>query len=266
MSVSDCYDPIMLAHQRDEMILERLRASGSVSAAELGALLRVSAPTVRRDLERLEHEGALQRVHGGAYLADDTATESAVEAAFGSVVDENALAKDAVAAQAASVVEDGQVVLLDIGTTTMRIAHHLRGRDVTVITSSLAVLDVLRHDTAVNLVLLGGAVRRNFQTLVGPFTEDNLADVTADLAILSCTGVRPDGTIVDDISREATIKRAMIRAADRIVLAAPASKFPGSGSLRISSLADIDILVTTSDAPRTTTDLIRQFGGELMEV
>ena len=155
-------------------------------------------------------------------------------------------------------------MLLDIGTTTMRVAHHLRGRDVTVITSSLAVLDVLRHDTAVNLVLLGGTVRRNFQTLVGALTEDNLAELVADVAVLSCTGIRPDGSIMDDISREATIKRAMIRAADTIVLAAPASKFPGSGSLRVTTLPDVHVLVTTGDAPTATTDLVSQAGGRVI--
>lgn len=254
----------MLAHQRDEMILDELRQNGTVSAADLASLLQVSAPTIRRDLDRLEHDGALQRVRGGAYLADVPAAESSAEQSFRAVVDDNAAAKDAVAATAAALVEDGQVVVLDIGTTTMRIAHHLRGRRVTVITSSLAVLDVLRHDVEVDLVLLGGAVRRNFQTLVGSFTEDNLADVVADLAFLSCTGVRSDGSVVDDISREVTVKRAITRAADRVVLAAPASKFPGTGALRITSLADVDVLVTTADAPAATTALVVQAGGLLL--
>lgn len=256
----------MLAHQRDEVILGELRQNGTVSAADLASLLRVSAPTIRRDLDRLEHGGALQRVRGGAYLADVPAAESSAEHAFQAVVDENAAAKDAVAAASAALVQDGQVVVLDIGTTTMRIAHHLQGRRVTVVTSSLAVLDVLRNDDAVDLVLLGGAVRRNFQTLVGPFTEDNLADVAADVAFLSCTGVRPDGAVVDDISREVMVKRAIIRAADRVVLAAPASKFPGTGSLRITGLADVDVLVTTEGAPAATTDLVVRAGGRLLAV
>lgn len=247
----------MLTHQRDEAILARLRETGPASGQELAALLGVSGSTVRRDLERLEELGALRRVHGGAYLP------AAGESPFSEVVDKDAAEKEAVAARAAGLVSDGQVVLLDIGTTTMRIAQHLRNRDITVIASSLAVLDVLRHDTNVNLVLLGGTVRRNFQTLVGPITEDALATVRADIAFLSCTGVRPDGAVVDDISQEASIKRALISASDKIVLATTRSKFPGTGSLRICHLAGVDVVVTNQGADEDTLAHCVRAGGQV---
>jgi len=249
----------MLAHERAEKIVERLRERGTVSAQELVRTLQVSAPTIRRDLERLESEGVLRRVHGGAFLAQAVA-DGTTEAPFAEVVSANAAGKDAVAAAAAELVSPGQVVLLDIGTTTMRVARQLRGRQVTVITSSLAVLDVLRNDECVDLVLLGGTVRRNFHSLVGPLTEDSLASVSADIAFLSCTGVRPDGSVVDDISQEATLKRAMVRSADRVVLTAPASKFPGTGSLRICPLGDLSDLITTAGADEVTLDRCRQAG------
>lgn len=244
----------MLPHERAEKIVERLRERGTVTAQELVRLLQVSAPTIRRDLERLEAGGMLHRVHGGAYLTeadalDETGSEKAgdlAEAPFAASAADNAAQKEAVAAQAAALVSPGQVVLLDIGTTTMRIARHLRGRHVTVITASLAVLDTLRDDETTDLVLLGGTLRRNYQSLVGPLTEDALGSVSADIAFLSCTGVRQDGTVVDDISREATLKRVITRSAARVVLAAPASKFPGTGSLRICKLDDLDDLVTNT--------------------
>lgn len=250
----------MLTHQRDETILARLRETGSASGQELAALLGVSGSTVRRDLERLEELGALRRVHGGAYVP----TEG--ESPFAEVVDRDGADKDAVAVRAAELVADGQVVLLDIGTTTMRIAQHLRNRDITVIASSLAVLDVLRHDTSVNLVLLGGTVRRNYQTLVGPLTEDALATVRADIAFLSCTGVRPDGSVVDDITQEASIKRALINASDTVVLATPSSKFPGTGSLRICHLGSVDVVVTNQGADEATLAHCRQAGGRVFLV
>lgn len=224
-------------------------------------MLRVSAPTIRRDLERLESEGVLRRVHGGAFLTGDGAEAAAeAEAPFADVVADHAAEKEAVAGVAAKLVQPGQVVLLDIGTTTMRIARHLRGRNVTVITGNLAVLDVLRHDEMCELVLLGGSVRRNYQSLVGPLTEDALASVSVDIAFLSCTGIRPDGSVVDDISQEATLKRAMTRSANRVVLAAPAAKFPGSGSLRICRVDDLDDLITTVGADSVALDHARQAG------
>jgi DeoR/GlpR family transcriptional regulator of sugar metabolism len=253
----------MLAHERAERIVERLRERGTVSAQELVRMLRVSAPTIRRDLERLESEGVLRRVHGGAFLTRTTRAETAeaeAEAPFEDMVGDHATEKNAVAAEAAKLVQPGHVVLLDIGTTTMRIARQLRGRSITVITGNLAVLDVLRHDEVCELVLLGGSVRRNYQSLVGPLTEDTLASVRADIAFLSCTGVRPDGSVVDDISQEATLKRAIARSANRVVLAAPAAKFPGSGSLRYCRLDDLDDLITTEGADEPTLDRARQAG------
>jgi DeoR/GlpR family transcriptional regulator of sugar metabolism len=253
----------MLAHERAERIVERLRERGTVSAQELVRILQVSAPTIRRDLERLESEGVLRRVHGGAFLAQ-AAADGTTEAPFAEVVSANAPGKDAVAAAAARLVSPGHVVLLDIGTTTMRIARQLRGHQVTVITGSLAVLDVLRHDESVDLVMLGGSVRRNFHSLVGPLTEDSLASVSADIAFLSCTGVRPDGSVVDDISQEATLKRAMVHSADRVVLAAPASKFPGTGSLRICRVGDLNDIITTADADEVTLEHARQAGANVI--
>jgi len=247
----------MLTHQRDAAILARLRETGSASGQDLASMLRVSGSTVRRDLERLEELGLLRRVHGGAYVP--TASESP----FSELVDTDAAEKDAVAARAAELVADGQVVLLDIGTTTMRIARHLRNRDITIITSSLAVLDVLRYDADVNLVMLGGTVRRNFQTLVGPLAEDALATVRADVAFLSCSGVRPDGAVVDDISQEASIKRALITAADRVVLATTRTKFPGTGSLRICDLGRVDVVVTNQGADEETLAHCRRSGGQV---
>jgi DeoR/GlpR family transcriptional regulator of sugar metabolism len=276
----------MLAHERAGMIVQRLRERGTVSAAELVRLLRVSAPTIRRDLEKLEGEGLLRRVHGGAclpaagwpaggaYLPAGTDSgggggggpngnqngDNPSEAPFARMVDEHAAEKDGVAAKAASLVQPGQVVLLDIGTTTMRIARHLRGRNITVITASIAVLDALRDDEQTGLVLLGGSLRRNYQSLVGPLTEDALGSVSADIAFLTCTGIRQDGSVVDDITAEATVKRAIVRSANRVVLAAPASKFPGSGSLRICRLDDLDDLVTTPAADPVTLEHCRQGG------
>jgi DeoR/GlpR family transcriptional regulator of sugar metabolism len=259
----------MLAHERAERIVERLRERGTVSAQELVRMLRVSAPTIRRDLDRLEGDGVLRRVHGGAFLPSTEAgaragAGAAGETPFAEVVAEHAAAKEAVAAEAAKLVLPGQVVLLDIGTTTMRIARHLRGRSITVITGNLAVLDVLRHDDVCGLVMLGGSVRRNYQSMVGPLTEDALASVSADIAFLSCTGVRPDGSVVDDISQEATLKRAIVRSANRVVLPVPAAKFPGSGSLRICRVEDLDDLITTAGADENTLDRARQAGANVI--
>jgi DeoR/GlpR family transcriptional regulator of sugar metabolism len=125
-------------------------------------------------------------------------------------------------------------------------------------------VDELRHDEAVDLVVLGGVLRRNYQSLVGALTETALRQVSADLLFLSCTGVRANGHVLDDMAVEAPIKQAMIEAAARVVLVASERKFPGTGSLRLCSLADIDVLITTGGADPRTLELCRQAGGQVI--
>lgn len=248
----------MLQRERDDLIVRALRLKGTASAAELAQRLGVSTATIRRDLQRLDQSGELRRVHGGAVI------DNHVEAPFAVSHDTDAEAKDRIAARAAELVHDGEVLLLDIGTTTLRLARHLHGREITVITSNLAVFDELRSDTAIQLVMLGGMVRRNYQSLVGSLTEEALRQLSVDRLFLSCTGVRPAGYVVDNMMVEAPAKRAMVAAAQAVTLLASPKKFPGTGSLRICRLADLDTIITTKDADRKTLTACRAAGGKVM--
>lgn len=257
----------MLLRERHERIVASLK-DGGLTVRDLAVTLGVSESTIRRDLEQLDRRGALTRTYGGAVLtagADAVTTDDgSSEGSFDSTgVDED---KRAIAIAAAALVADDSVVILDIGTTTPLIARELRGRPVTIVTSNLAVLDEVRNDPAVKLVLLGGVVRRNYQTLVGSLTELTLAQISADIMFLSCTGVRPSGHVVDNMAVEAPLKQSMIEAADHVVLLAPASKFPGTGALRLCSLADVDTVVASSTAPSTTLDVCRDSGGKVILV
>ncbi|MCX4703612.1 DeoR/GlpR family DNA-binding transcription regulator [Streptomyces sp. NBC_01352] len=251
----------MTSSKRHARIVDALRTTGVASVRELAERLHVSESTIRRDLKLLDRNGELIRTYGGAALSLRAPAE---EEPFGISASHDGTMKDAMAERAAALVPDESVVVLDIGTSTQRIARRLRGRPVTVITSNLAVVDELRDDEAVRLILLGGVLRRNYQSFVGSLTETALRQVSADLVMLSCTGVRTNGHVVDDMAVEAPIKQAMIEAADRVVLIASEAKFPGTGSLRICSLADVDVLVTTGGADPHTLDLCRQGGGEVI--
>ena len=124
-------------------------------------------------------------------------------------------------------VADGQSVLLDIGTTAYRLARQLHGRRLTVITSNLVVYEELADDEGIELVLLGGMVRREYRSLVGFLTEDNLRQLHADWLFLGTSGVRPGGQVMDTTVVEVPVKRAMIKAGDKVVLLADSAKFPG---------------------------------------
>ncbi|UYM06760.1 DeoR/GlpR family DNA-binding transcription regulator [Solicola gregarius] len=236
----------MLAQQRYERILERLRTDGPVEVGTLARQLHVSEATVRRDLRRLEDRELVTRLHGGASLP------TAQEPPFAHVATSHVPDKDAVAREAAGLVNDGDVLLLDIGTTTHRLAAALRGRTVTIITSSLAVYEELAGDSSVELILLGGVVRRNYRSMVGFLTEQALRQVRAGALFLGTSGVRPDGTVLDTTVVEVPVKQAMIAAAERVVLLADGSKFPGGGLARVCGAAEVDDLVSTEDADPDT--------------
>nr|WP_277350172.1 DeoR/GlpR family DNA-binding transcription regulator [Nonomuraea sp. FMUSA5-5] len=202
----------------------------------------------------------MRRVRGGALPCADADTDRP----FAEVAGADGPDKEAVAARAARLVADGDVVLLDIGTTTMRLARRLRGRRVTVVTSSLAVLDVLRTDPEVELLLLGGMVRRPYHSLVGVLTEAALGQVVADRVFLGASGVRPDGQLVDTTLAEVPLKRAMLAAAGQVVLLVDRHKFPGTGALRVCGPEDIDVLVTNDGADEATLRACAAAGVEVL--
>ncbi|WP_327085027.1 DeoR/GlpR family DNA-binding transcription regulator [Nonomuraea sp. NBC_01738] len=269
----------MLQRVRHAEIMRRVRQSGGTSVVDLARELGVSPSTIRRDLETLDRDGTLRRVRGGAMLTADELTgadpaDTAGRAAAPADADEtrpfaevdtvDQQGKEAVAVRAAQLVQDGDVLLLDIGTTTMRLARCLRGRRITIITSSLAVLDVLRDDATVELVLLGGLVRRAYHSVVGVLTESALGQVYADRLFLGCSGVRPDGRVVDTTLAEVPLKRAMIAAAGQVVLLVDRHKFPGTGALLVCGPEQLDVVVTNTGADQTTLRNCAETGTEVV--
>lgn len=242
------------------MILQRLRADGEVSVQTLVGELRVSASTIRRDLDVLSQDGLLRRVRGGGSRVEPDAV------AFDQVSRQASAEKDAIAARAAALVPERSVVLLDIGTTTARLAHHLRGRRLTVITSSLAVVDELRTEDQIELIVLGGVLRNNYLSLVGMLTEQALGQLRAHLCFLSGSGIRADGGVMDTTGIEVPVKRAMLAAAERTVLLADRAKFPGTGLLPVCGPDRIAVLVTNRGADPATLATYRAVGTEVITV
>lgn len=240
---------------RDAEILRRIHRSRMVTVEELAQDLQVSVSTVRRDLNRLDRAGTLMRVHGGATATspdrfgqrqpmDRLGVDRPVdEATVRSRAD-----KDAVGAAAADLVVDGDAVLLDVGTTTALLARHLRGRRITVLTSSLAVVDELRDEADTELILLGGVLCRRHHCLAGSLTEDALRQVRVRWTFLGTSGVARDGAILDTTLDQVPIKRAMLKAADRVVVLADRRKLPGEGTLRVCDGDAVDYLITNDGA------------------
>ncbi len=226
---------------RRQEILRAVR-SGSSHVSDLAESFGVSEMTVRRDLRALARDGKLERVRGGALNATS-------ERPFEEVAVERFEAKDRIGAAAAALVEDGHTVMMDIGTTTLQAAHHLHGCDITVVTTSLAIYDELLPDPAIDLLLPGGYVRRIYRSLVGVVAEDSLRQLRADVLFLGTSFVDAELGVWDTTMVEVPIKRAMIGAADRVVLLADAAKFSMSGLVRVCDAGAIDHIVTDGPIP-----------------
>ncbi|MEO6020124.1 MAG: DeoR/GlpR family DNA-binding transcription regulator [Knoellia sp.] len=247
--------------QRHNEILARVREGGSVSVSELSSALDVSASTIRRDLHQLDRAGVVTRVHGGAAI---TASDPDTTRPFDAVARADPHEKSLVAAAAALRVRDGEVIALDIGTTMALLARELRGRAITVVTNSLAVLDVLRFDESVELILLGGMVRRSYHSLVGVLTEDAVHQIGFDRAFIGMSGLSGGGQVMDSTFVEVPVKRAFIAAAREVVLVADGHKIPGSGTLRVCRVDQIDVLVTNPGADPAILDECRERGVEVV--
>lgn len=230
----------MLAQQRRSKIVELVSAAGGVSVGDLAAHLNVSPSTIRRDLTTLDRQGALQRVRGGGAVEVD-------DQPFYRVAQRASEEKERIGAAAAALIHDRDVVILDIGTTCAAVARHLRGRHVTVVTASLAVVDELRDDRTVEVIVLGGLLRPSYLSLVGALTENTLRELSADIAFIGTSGVRDDGTVLDSTGTEVPVKHAIRSAAERLCLLATSDKFPGSGLLPVCHLTDLETLITTTD-------------------
>ena len=235
----------MLAAQRRGLILDEVRVGRSVAVTDLAHRFDVSEMTVRRDLAQLAREGKLTRVHGGAVSERE-------EPPFAAIAEERPSEKRRIGVAAAALVEDGQTVMVDIGTTTLALARQLHGRKVRVITGNLAVVEELEPDPEVELIVLGGVVRRNYRSLVGMLAEDTLRQLSADVAFLGASGIRQDLSVMDSTIVEVPIKRAMMAQAARTALLVDAAKFDMRGSVRICGAAEVDVVVTDArpDDPR----------------
>lgn len=245
---------ILPAQRRQEM-LAAVR-NGSTHVADLATSFGVSEMTVRRDLRALARDGKIERVRGGALNASS-------ERPFEETVVERYDAKNRIGAAAAALVEDGQTVMVDIGTTTLQAARHLHGRSITVITTSIPVLEELLPDPAIELLLPGGLVRRNYRSLVGVIAEDSLRQLSADLLLLGTTAVDAELGVWDSTMVEVPIKRAMIARAENVALLADAEKFQGAGIVRVCDAGAIGHVVTDAPLPGPCRPVAEDYGIEV---
>jgi DeoR/GlpR family transcriptional regulator of sugar metabolism len=249
---------VLTAHRKN-LILQVLRDQGQVSSRALATDLAVSEDTVRRDLRELAAEGRLQRVHGGALPASP---------ALGDLTARNQVSragKAAVGGHAAGMVQDGQTVIIDGGTSAVQLVRALRtDLRATVITHSPVIAVELAPFTSVEVLILGGRLYRHSMVTCGATTGEGIARIRADIFFMGVTGIHPDAELTTGDAEEAATKRALSgRAAETWVLGS-AEKVGAASAYHIVGLRDIAGIITDSDAPAATVAALRASGTEVV--
>jgi DeoR/GlpR family transcriptional regulator of sugar metabolism len=250
----------MLPVERRTATIDLLASKRAVSVESLAEHLAVSLSTVRRDLDELEREGVVRRVHGGAVLQRPDAPPDAPELPPATRQIEHSDAKHAIARRAVELVQPGSALLVTGGTTTAALAPLLAGvPDITVVTNSLDVAVRLAH-LDVDLVLLGGALRRPELSLLGSLVGLGLDELHVDHAIMGVYGIDPRSGLLGASAVECETDRRLARSAGRLTVLADASKFTRRSPHRITTLDAVSELVTTADAPAAEVAALREQG------
>ena len=247
----------MYATERQQEILSKARLDGRVEVKDLAEALDVTPETVRRDLTLLERRGLLKRMHGGAIPVERLGIEPAVADREGRMAGQ----KERIAKAALDELPEGGAIILDAGTTTIRLAELLpTDRELTVVTHSLPIAMLLATRTNITLHLLGGVVRGRTLAAVGPWAERAMADVYADVAFLGTNGITVERGLTTPDLAEAGVKRALVAAARRAVVLADHTKFGRTDFAQVAPLSAIDTVITDLDLEPELADEIESAG------
>lgn len=235
----------MHAEDRRERITEEVRRRGRVSVSRLALAYDVTPETVRRDLIELEQRGEVRRVHGGAVAAERARLEPGVAERAEHMASEKARIAEAALAHLPT---DGGTVLVDAGTTTGALVERLPAdRQLTVVTNAVTHALRLVQLPNVTVIVVGGRLRARTLANVDEFAVAALRDLRVDVAFVATNGISERGCSTPDPA-EAAVKRALVAAADRVVLLADHTKFGEEHFVRFADLADLDVVVTDAGA------------------
>lgn len=231
----------LFSEERRIRILELIRQRKKLTVNELCNVLQVSPATIRGDLRDLDRDGYLVRTHGGAIEK----SRAGFEQISSQRRTENLAAKQAIAAEASRLVEDGDTILLDTGTTTLELAHRLHSsRDVTVVTNDLEIARVVEEAAGIQVVFLGGTLRKGYHCTVGPAGVRMVQDLRVDKAFMATNSLSLEAGATTPDLHQAETKKAMIAVSRKFVLLCDSSKIGRESFARFADLERIDVLVT----------------------
>ncbi|NEW05059.1 DeoR/GlpR transcriptional regulator [Paenibacillus sp. SYP-B3998] len=246
---------------RRKTILDHLELEGKVQVHLLSEQLNVSTETVRRDLDRLEKEGRLRKVYGGAVKM----RAELVEPPFLKRAQMMKEEKAAIGKLAASLVKDGETIMLDNGTTTIEILRHLKDRsNLTIITHSVPILVLAMEMFKGKIIFAGGEVNVEYQAATGSITDQLLDQFKVNKAFISVGGISLVDGITDYHLNEAIISRKMMQRAEEAILVSDHTKFGMTTFARVSKIEEISMMITDSGCSKEWIDTVEALGIEVL--
>ena len=253
----------MLNLERRTKILELIEKNGQVAVTELSRRFRTSEVTIRNDLKDLHQRGLLQRAHGGAIKVATVRGDPSLQIKAELHADE----KRRIGAAAAALINDGESIILDSGTTTQQIARQIKHKkDLKVITNGLNVAMELFGAADIQLILLGGMVRQNSLSAVGHFAEAMLKELSADKLFLAIDACDLEFGLSTPNLEESQVNQAMVGIAKEKFLVADSSKFGKRSLSRIVPLEAMDSVITDKALPAEIQAELRALGVRLILV
>lgn len=224
---------------RRKEIINILKDREYVTVEEFSKVLGVSTVTIRTDLSALESEGSLIRTHGGAMKSEKKSKQRFIS----NTMNENELEKKEIALKASSLIKDGSTIIIDSGSTTIHLAENLKDKKITVVTNNILAQDILKNEESVNLIVLGGTLRRASMGTIGPIANNAVKSMNVDIFFLGAAAYNQEIISSYDVI-EVELKKNMIHSADKVVLLADSSKYGKKAFSTISSWDLIDTFIT----------------------
>jgi DeoR/GlpR family transcriptional regulator of sugar metabolism len=247
----------MIAQERRQRIFEQIESSGVASVRELARRFAVSGITIIRDLQELEQQGLIRRVHGGAISVRGASYEPPFIARESHQVEE----KRRIAEKAVELINDGDSLILDVGTTTLEIAQALKGKhNLTVLVTNLRAAVELANQPSLQVIVIGGKLRAGELSMVGHLAEQTLRSFQVDKAFIGVGGITLEHGLTEFNFEEAGTKRVMIERARQRVIVADHTKF---GKVMLTTVAPLDcadIIITGSEADSEIVKHLRDMG------
>lgn len=253
----------MHAAERKKLIIEAVSRTGFISYRDLESQLEASPATIRRDLTRLEEEGQIERVHGGAKLPGDDGQSLLQQGLTGTPFDksmsQNLAAKRAIGEAAARLCQSNEGIIIDGGTTTFQMCPHLAGLNLQVLTNSLHIVNALLAQPDIGILVPSGSVFREQNIILAPGGEESMPQFYASKLFMGAAAVSQRGVMQHDAVLVSS-QRRLIERADQVILLVDSSKFSGSSGTIVCPLDHIDIVVTDSQLDDATMSMLEDHG------